>query len=81
MHILTVYLFGINHIFTIIAFMLIGAYLASINHTRISFKIFSLYSVEDHDIHHNYFKCNYGSYSLFWDIIFKTAKKSKNLID
>lgn len=60
MHIAAAHIFGYNHMYTMIAFMIFGGYLASINHTRIPFKIFGVYSVVDHDIHHNEVTSNYG---------------------
>lgn len=79
MHIACVHFFPDNHAYTIILFMIIAGYLASINHTRIAFVIPGMYAVKDHDIHHNDVASNFGQYVMIWDYLFKTRRSSKGL--
>jgi sterol desaturase/sphingolipid hydroxylase (fatty acid hydroxylase superfamily) len=78
MHIAAVHLFPFNnHIITILLFIFVSGYLASINHTRIPLTIPGFYSVKDHDIHHNDVSSNFGQYIMYWDSLFATRKNSK----
>ena len=60
MHIAAVHLFPPAHMYTILIFMVVSGYLASINHTRMKFSIPWFYAVEDHDTHHNDVSSNFG---------------------
>lgn len=61
------------HVWTVVAFLLIGGVLASLNHTRydVKFPVFPfVYSVGVHDVHHFFITANYGQYIMLWDWIF-----------
>jgi sterol desaturase/sphingolipid hydroxylase (fatty acid hydroxylase superfamily) len=53
------------HVLTLVAFILTGGILASLNHTRFDVSIFSLYKVKYHDLHHWYPTANYGQVRAF----------------
>eukprot|EP01134_Creolimax_fragrantissima_P002242 CFRG2242T1 len=61
------------HITTVVAFIALGGFLASLNHTRydLHFPLFnSVYAVKYHDIHHWFPDSNYGQYTMLWDHVF-----------
>eukprot|EP01060_Flectonema_neradi_P038021 TRINITY_DN7858_c4_g1_i1.p1 TRINITY_DN7858_c4_g1~~TRINITY_DN7858_c4_g1_i1.p1 ORF type:complete len:272 (+),score=16.57 TRINITY_DN7858_c4_g1_i1:51-866(+) len=65
------------HWVSLLLFILIGGYFASLNHTRHNFVLGSqyIYSVAAHDTHHRIdVKANYGQYTIMWDCIFGTFK-------
>merc|ERR1712130_144909 len=72
-HLLSLYivsrLFSI-HVVSAILFLLVGAVLASLNHTRFDVKVYSLFQVKYHDIHHWYPTANFGQYTMIWDHVF-----------
>ena len=58
------------HIYSVIAFIITGGILASLNHTRLDLNIpFGVYSVKAHDIHHRLPESNYAQYTMYWDKI------------
>jgi sterol desaturase/sphingolipid hydroxylase (fatty acid hydroxylase superfamily) len=65
------------HVSTIVAFIVIGGILASLNHTRYDFDFSVLYSVRAHDMHHHIVTTNYGQYSMFWDRVFGSFRANK----
>uniref|UniRef100_A0A6A7G722 C-5 sterol desaturase n=1 Tax=Hirondellea gigas TaxID=1518452 RepID=A0A6A7G722_9CRUS len=68
LHLLIVFLLSWTHGITVIAFLLLGAVMASLNHTRYDvFLPVGVYSVKYHDIHHRLPEWNMGQYVLFWD--------------
>lgn len=69
LHLVTIY-FIPCHIVTVVAFILLGGILASLNHTRFDVSIPGLYSVKWHDVHHRLPESNYGQYTMFWDHVF-----------
>mmetsp|Transcript_13529 Transcript_13529/g.29388 ORF Transcript_13529/g.29388 Transcript_13529/m.29388 type:complete len:376 (-) Transcript_13529:213-1340(-) len=62
------------HAATVILFLIIGAVLAGLNHTRfdcvISLFGVTLYDSKYHDVHHRIPQSNYGQYIMFWDHVF-----------
>jgi sterol desaturase/sphingolipid hydroxylase (fatty acid hydroxylase superfamily) len=65
------------HAVTILVFIVLGGFLASLNHTRfdISAPLFEcVYQVKYHDIHHWYPESNYGQYIMLWDHVFRSFK-------
>eukprot|EP01064_Diplonema_japonicum_P026495 TRINITY_DN37936_c0_g1_i1.p1 TRINITY_DN37936_c0_g1~~TRINITY_DN37936_c0_g1_i1.p1 ORF type:complete len:255 (+),score=11.62 TRINITY_DN37936_c0_g1_i1:74-838(+) len=69
-------LFPLN-ILTVVAFIVIGGYAASLNHTRFAAEVTEhLFSVSAHDVHHRVdVNTNYGQYIMLWDVIFGTYKR------
>ena len=69
------------HIACLGMFLVIGAVLAGINHTRFDIKIkwfggsITLYDSKWHDVHHRIPQSNYGQYSVLWDKIFGTFRE------
>jgi sterol desaturase/sphingolipid hydroxylase (fatty acid hydroxylase superfamily) len=58
---------------SIIIFVALGGFLASLNHTRydIKFPYFNgVYQVKFHDLHHWYPDANFSQYTPFWDHVF-----------
>lgn len=65
------------HVATLLAFIVIGGFLASLNHTRfdVRFPVLScIYQVRYHDIHHWFPDSNYGQYIMLWDHVFASFK-------
>lgn len=67
-HLLTIYCIPC-HMYAVIVFILVGGFLASLNHTRYDITIPGIYSVKVHDVHHRLPESNYGQYTMFWDHI------------
>lgn len=67
-HLLTIYCIPC-HIYAVAIFILLGGFLASLNHTRFDISIPGLYSVKVHDVHHRLVESNYGQYTMLWDLI------------
>uniref|UniRef100_A0A6B2LFY8 Fatty acid hydroxylase domain-containing protein n=1 Tax=Arcella intermedia TaxID=1963864 RepID=A0A6B2LFY8_9EUKA len=61
----------------IMAFMLIGSFLAGLNHTRLDIGLWLIYQVKHHDAHHRYPTVNYGQYIVLWDLVFKSYQESR----
>ena len=56
------------HIYAVFAFIVIGGFLASLNHTRFDLNVpYGIYSVAFHDEHHVAFNYNFGQYHMLWD--------------
>lgn len=61
------------HASMLLAFLVLDAVLAPMNHTRMNVHAtfgllpFSLWAVEAHDVHHRYPRQNYGQYTMAWD--------------
>ena len=83
MHLISIMLYckyvGTIYIGTIVAFMLIGGTIATVNHTRLNILIPGLIGVKYHDIHHSLapFEINYSQYTMFWDRIYGTFREDK----
>ena len=61
------------HVLTVLAFVVCGGVLASLNHTRYNVRLpFGVYRVEWHDVHHRLPQSNYSQYTVLWDLIFKS---------
>lgn len=73
LHLLTIYVIPC-HIYTAIAFVLLGGIFASLNHTRFDVNIPWIYSVKAHDVHHRLPESNYGQYTMLWDHLFHTFR-------
>ncbi|CAM9748221.1 unnamed protein product [Phaeothamnion confervicola] len=61
------------HVYAVATFILLGGFLASLNHTRFDLRmpLFpQVYQVRFHDIHHWYPDSNYGQYTMLWDRVF-----------
>lgn len=69
LHLLVVVLVP-SHVVAIVAFVLLGGILASLNHTRLGFSIPGFYDVRNHDIHHRWPDQNFGQYIMLWDHVF-----------
>lgn len=59
-----------NNIILVLLFLLVGATLASLNHTRFDIKVSKIFQVKYHDIHHWYPSANFGQYTMLWDHVF-----------
>jgi len=55
------------HVLSILGFILIGAAMAGLNHTRLDLGISTLYQVKHHDAHHRFPNANFGQYVVVWD--------------
>ena len=83
LHIISIMLyckyFGAIFIGAIVAFMLIGGTIATLNHTRFNILIPGLIGVAYHDIHHSVapFEINFSQYSMIWDRIYGTFRENK----
>ena len=69
------------HILTVLVFIVLGGFLASLNHTRfdvVSPLIPQIYQVRYHDIHHYDPIWNYGQYIMLWDALTGTFRPEKN---
>lgn len=80
-HLLTIFLVARYiapvHVLSILAFILLGGFLASLNHTRFDLSsplIPQLYSVKYHDLHHWDPNWNFGQYIMLWDYLTKSFK-------
>ncbi len=66
------------HAGTCLAFIVLGGFLASLNHTRFDIQtpgvLAPLYQVRFHDIHHWFPESNYGQYIMLWDHAFGSFK-------
>lgn len=62
------------HIYAVLAFVVIGGFLASLNHTRFDLNVPLLYSVGVHDEHHVAFNYNFGQYTMLWDRVWGTYR-------
>ena len=65
------------HCLSLVLFILIGGYFASLNHTRHNFIVGTqyIYSVAAHDTHHRIdVKSNFGQYVVLWDYVFGTFR-------
>lgn len=61
------------HALSFFIFIIIGGFMASLNHTRVDLRIPYLYNVIAHDIHHAIQpRANYGQYTMLWDSFFGT---------
>lgn len=66
------------HALTVLTFIVLGGFLASLNHTRFDIQTpgvtSALYQVRFHDIHHWFPESNYGQYIMLWDHVFGSFK-------
>ncbi|KAJ8612881.1 hypothetical protein CTAYLR_002077 [Chrysophaeum taylorii] len=58
------------HVLAVLTFVVAGGVLASLNHTRLGFRIPGLYDVKNHDVHHRWPEQNFGQYIMLWDYVF-----------
>lgn len=66
------------HVYTSLVFIVLGGFLASLNHTRFDVSTSGwcsgLYEVRNHDVHHWFPESNYGQYLMLWDHVFGSFK-------
>jgi sterol desaturase/sphingolipid hydroxylase (fatty acid hydroxylase superfamily) len=66
------------HVLTTLVFIVLGGFLASLNHTRFDLStsgwLKGLYEVRNHDVHHWFPESNYGQYLMLWDHVFGSFK-------
>jgi sterol desaturase/sphingolipid hydroxylase (fatty acid hydroxylase superfamily) len=82
LYICSAYCFHNIHFVSALLFLVIGGFLAGLNHTRHDAKIaipwrssvITIYDSKAHDVHHRIPQSNYGQYSMFWDHIFGTYR-------
>lgn len=80
-HLWTLYLcsrFMEIHVITSMVFLAVGGVLAGLNHTRYDL-VWSVWNCQifdskAHDVHHRIPQCNYGQYSMIWDVVFGTYR-------
>jgi len=61
------------HALAVLAFVLTGGVLASLNHTRYDVRLpLGLFRVEWHDVHHRMPQSNYSQYTVLWDRVFSS---------
>ena len=64
------------HIVTVLVFVIIGGFFASLNHTRFDFQVpFGLYDVKWHDHHHVIPNTNFSQYTMLWDKVWGTFQE------
>jgi len=67
------------HIVGLIVFLLVGATLTGLNHTRFDACVqiwnITIYDSKWHDVHHRIPQSNYGQYVNFWDLVFGSFRK------
>jgi sterol desaturase/sphingolipid hydroxylase (fatty acid hydroxylase superfamily) len=66
------------HVVGSILFLVVGALLAGLNHTRYDVTLgyggLQLFDSKAHDVHHRIPQSNYGQYSMLWDVVFGTFR-------
>jgi sterol desaturase/sphingolipid hydroxylase (fatty acid hydroxylase superfamily) len=66
------------HVVGSLLFLVVGAVLAGINHTRydvtLGYGDFLLFDSKAHDVHHRIPQSNYGQYIMLWDVVFGTFR-------
>ena len=62
------------HAATTLGFLVIGGFLAGLNHTRFDVQWGAIFDSKAHDVHHRIPQSNYGQYTMFWDRIFGTFR-------
>ena len=60
------------HCYALAAFAAAAGFLPAINHTRMNVAVPGFYRSRHHDQHHVLPNCNYGNYTMFWDMAFGT---------
>lgn len=70
------------HALTVLAFLLVGGVLASLNHTRYDVVVrlpggIAAYAVRAHDIHHHLNTANYGQYIMLWDSLWGSYREEE----
>ncbi|CAM9944798.1 unnamed protein product [Discosporangium mesarthrocarpum] len=73
LHLVSVYVMPV-HVASAAFFVVVGGFLASLNHTRFDLRIPGIYQVRYHDVHHWYPESNYGQYTVLWDWIMGSFK-------
>lgn len=73
LHVVCTYIVPV-HVATSLVFLVLGGFLASLNHTRHDLVVVVLlfgvlYDSKAHDVHHRIPQSNYGQYTMFWDHI------------
>eukprot|EP00545_Synedropsis_sp_CCMP1620_P014131 CAMPEP_0119014478 /NCGR_PEP_ID=MMETSP1176-20130426/9821_1 /TAXON_ID=265551 /ORGANISM="Synedropsis recta cf, Strain CCMP1620" /LENGTH=327 /DNA_ID=CAMNT_0006967667 /DNA_START=10 /DNA_END=993 /DNA_ORIENTATION=- len=68
LHIVCTYFVQV-HVVTSLVFLVVGGFLASLNHTRHDLVLLGgmVYDSKAHDVHHRIPQSNYGQYTMFWD--------------
>lgn len=73
------------HAATSVLFLVIGAFLAGLNHTRydVAISLFGvpLYDSKFHDVHHRIPQSNYGQYTMLWDHVLFGSFREYNATD
>lgn len=69
------------HVSAVLAFVLFGGILASLNHTRFDWGFLGVYEVHHHDTHHRLPQTNYGQYTMFWDFLTGSFRKFEPVED
>jgi sterol desaturase/sphingolipid hydroxylase (fatty acid hydroxylase superfamily) len=79
LYLCSTYIFPEIHVLCAILFLVLGGFVAGLNHTRHDVTIsipwrnhssITLYDSKAHDVHHRIPQSNYGQYSMLWDHIF-----------
>jgi sterol desaturase/sphingolipid hydroxylase (fatty acid hydroxylase superfamily) len=75
----TTYIINV-HLFAILTFIILGGFIATLNHTRLNILWPGVVGVAYHDIHHSVspFQKNYSQYSMFWDRFYGTFQHAKD---
>ncbi|CAM9340719.1 unnamed protein product, partial [Choristocarpus tenellus] len=72
-HLVSAYIVTV-HVAAVAFFIVVGGFLASLNHTRFDLRIPGIYQVRYHDVHHWYPESNYGQYTVLWDWVMGSFK-------
>eukprot|EP00052_Salpingoeca_macrocollata_P003049 m.33894 g.33894 ORF g.33894 m.33894 type:complete len:131 (-) comp12962_c0_seq1:81-473(-) len=70
LHLLSMFLLPQVHVGAVLCFIVLGGFMATLNHTRIDINFWPVYTVKAHDVHHRIPQSNYGQYTMFWDRVF-----------
>lgn len=74
-HLLAVYIVPC-HAVSVLAFIVVGGIMASLNHTRIDTGIPFFYDVKAHDKHHHNPNSNFGQYTMYMDKLMGTYREN-----
>ncbi|MBX9694289.1 MAG: sterol desaturase family protein, partial [Cyanobacteria bacterium] len=66
LHLLTVWVIPC-HIYAVVLFISLGAFMASLSHTRYDVQWSFIFKVSDHDVHHHFPESNFSLYTMLWD--------------
>jgi sterol desaturase/sphingolipid hydroxylase (fatty acid hydroxylase superfamily) len=74
------------HLLAPVVFLILGGVIAGVNHTRHDITVtlpiptaggwskMKIFDSKAHDVHHRIPQCNYGQYTMFWDILLGTYR-------